>query len=77
MFKYQLGQTVFYMHDNNICSNMIKKRYYSDSYDGDGELDVRITYTINDKVGTLKYEYLLFVSAEDLINHLLKIGEIK
>jgi hypothetical protein len=56
---------------------MIKKRYYSDSYDGDGELDVRITYTINDKVGTLKYEYLLFVSAEDLINHLLKIGEIK
>ena len=30
MFKYNLGQTVFYMRDNRINSAMIASRSYSD-----------------------------------------------
>lgn len=71
MFKYQLGQTVFFMRDNKICSSKIMRRNFSDRMSGDAPVS-NVTYNISDRNGTDMSEQWLFASVDDVVSHLRK-----
>lgn len=67
MFKYELGQTVFYMRDNRIHSAPISQRSYSDEITKLEPLK-KTQYALN---GTWYLEASVFRSVDDL-NFFLK-----
>ncbi len=67
MFKYELGQTVFYMRDNRIHSAPITSRNYSDEAVKD-QTNKKIQYNL---AGNWYLEASVFRSADDL-NFFLK-----
>ena len=65
MFKYNLGQTVFFMRDNKICSAKITKRSYCDT--GSMEtLNKSVSYNVSDRNNSSYYEHNLFASVDDI-----------
>ncbi len=69
MFKYQLGQTVFFMRDNKICSAKITKRSYSDRVSSDAPVSY-VSYNISDRNNTDIGEQWLFASVDDICYNL-------
>lgn len=67
MFKYELGQVVFYMKDNRMHSAAITQRTYSDEMLKD-ELVTKIQYAVN---GTWQVESSLFTSTADIATFLI------
>lgn len=67
MFKYELGQTVFYMRENRIHSATVAQRNYNDEVTK-SETVKKIQYSLN---GTWYYESSVFRSTDDLCYFLI------
>lgn len=65
MFKYNLGQTVFFMRDNKIYSAKITRRNYSDRSLGE-DIVKHVTYNISDRNNSDIGEQWLFASVDDI-----------
>lgn len=66
MFKYELGQVVYYMINNRVYSGIIKARLYIESL-------IEFPYILYDTTHESFKESEIFESRQALLDHLNKI----
>jgi glycyl-tRNA synthetase beta subunit len=72
MFKFELGQMVYYVRDNKLHTAKIVKRNYADQEKASSlaGFEKTVSYGLSDKNCSVFYESQLFAHLEQLLAHL-------